>query len=215
VWRLAHPDAPAAPPVARFDVALPAGTAFDAASASVAISADGSHVAFVACASESCRIFARRLDETEARPVPGTDGAASPFLSPDGSALGFFADGKLKRIDLAGGMATALADVRQPLGATWTDEGWIVFAASRSGGLGGLMRVTSIRGAANSRWHGPMFFRADEPSSPLQLALPTCRRWPASSRSPRQPASGRRSSIGRSPADSLRQTPSCSCATAV
>jgi DNA-binding winged helix-turn-helix (wHTH) protein/Tol biopolymer transport system component len=167
LWRLANPDAPAAPPVARFDVAVPAGTAFDAASASIAISADGSRVAFVACAAESCRVFARRLDETEARPVPGTEDAASPFLSPDGSALGFVADGKLKRIDLAGGTAVTLADVRQPLGATWTEDGSIVFAASRSGGLGGLMRVP-----ANGSSAATAVYSADSRRGELALAWP-------------------------------------------
>jgi serine/threonine-protein kinase len=167
LWRLAHPDAPAAPPVARFDVAVPAGTALDAASASVTISADGSRVAFVACTAESCRVFARRLDETEARPVPGTDGAASPFLSPDGSALGFFADGKLKKVDLAGGTAMTLADVRQPLGATWTADGSIVFAGSRSGGLGGLMRVP-----ANGSSAAVVVYDADLRRGELALAWP-------------------------------------------
>lgn len=141
VWRLAHPDAPLVPPVARFDVAAPAGTTIGGTGAAVSISADGSRVAFVACGTDGCRVFARRLDDTESRAVPGTDGADAPFLSPDGGTLGFFADGKLKTVPVAGGTPVALADVRQPLGAAWSGADTIVFAAGAHGGLGGLMRV--------------------------------------------------------------------------
>jgi DNA-binding winged helix-turn-helix (wHTH) protein/Tol biopolymer transport system component len=168
LWRLSHPDAPPAAPLARFDVAAPAGTTFDGSTASIAISADGTRVAFVACAaSDGCRLFSRRLDETEAHAIAGTDGAAAPFLSPDGSAVGFFADGKLKRVDVAGGPPVSLADVRQPLGAVWSDDGTVVFAASKSGGLGGLMRVGASGGSAP----GPLY-DIDARRGELALAWP-------------------------------------------
>ena len=64
-----------------------------------------------------------------ARPLAGTDGASYPFLAPDGRAIGFFADGKLKRIDPAsGGGPQVLADAPSGRGGTWTREGVLVFS---------------------------------------------------------------------------------------
>jgi eukaryotic-like serine/threonine-protein kinase len=143
LWRLAHPDGPAPPPVARFDINAPAGTSFNGFGSAVALSADGSRLALAACAADACRLYVRRLDESEAHAVAGSEGGAAPFLSPDGATLGFFADGKLKRVAATGGTPVVLADVREPLGAEWTDDSSIVFAGSPRGGPGGLMRVAA------------------------------------------------------------------------
>ncbi len=168
LWRLAHPDTPPAPPVARFDIAAPPGAVIDGSGASVAISADGSRIAFVACAADAgCRVYERRLDETVARPVAGTEGGSAPFLSPDGAALGFFADGKLKKVDVTGGPPAVLADVRQPLGAAWADAGTVVFAASPRGGVGGLMRVAADGGRAPAA-----IYDSDPRRGELALAWP-------------------------------------------
>jgi eukaryotic-like serine/threonine-protein kinase len=56
------------------------------------------------------RLWLRRLDMTTAQPLVGTEGGSSPFWAPDGRAIAFFADGKLKRLDLAGGAPRTLAD---------------------------------------------------------------------------------------------------------
>ena len=77
----------------------------------------------------------RPLDRLEAMPLDGTEGGASPFFSPDGAWLGFFADGKLKRVPLAGGAPLVVADVAEPLGAAWTVEGRIIYGSSLTGGL--------------------------------------------------------------------------------
>jgi DNA-binding winged helix-turn-helix (wHTH) protein len=134
-WRLAHPDAPLALPVARFDVALPPGTALDADAPAVAWSPSGERLAFVACAADGCRLFLRALDQMRAEPIAGTEGAAAPFFSPDESSVGFFADGKLKKIAVAGGTPVALADARHAFGAVWLDDDTIVFASALAGGL--------------------------------------------------------------------------------
>jgi len=135
VWRFAHPDAPLAPPVARFDVALPPGTALDRDARAVAWSASGARLAFVACASDACRLFVRALEDPRAQAIAGTEGAAAPFFSPDEAWVGFFADGKLKKVAAAGGTPIALADARHPFGAAWLTDGTIVFASALAGGL--------------------------------------------------------------------------------
>jgi serine/threonine-protein kinase len=150
LWRLAHPDEAVVPPLARFEVQAPAGTTLDAAAPAVAVSADGSRLAFTACGRDGCQLFTRGLDENAPRAIAGTEGASAPFLSPDGSAIGFFADGRLKKIASGGGAALALAEVRQPLGAAWSDDGTIVFSATSRGGMGGLSRVAATGGTVRS-----------------------------------------------------------------
>jgi len=149
LWRLAHPDAPLVLPVARFDVALPAGTALDTSAAAIALSNRGSRLAFVACGADGCRLFTRALDEVRPKMIAGTDGAAAPFFSPDEAAIGFFADGKLKKVAVDGGAPVTLADARHPFGAAWMDDGTIVFGSALAGGLqrvaaaGGTPRAAS------------------------------------------------------------------------
>lgn len=95
---------------------------------SFALSPDGQHLAFVALLADVPRLFLRRLDRSEAMPVPGTEGARLPFWSPDSRSLGFFADGLLKRIDVAGGRPQVLAHARNPTGGAWSANDVIVFA---------------------------------------------------------------------------------------
>src|SRR5688500_1338434 len=66
--------------------------------------------------------------------VPGTEGAAAPFFSPDGHWIGYFADGRLKKVSLAGGAPVSLTDAPDVRGAIWR-QGHIIFAGSATGGL--------------------------------------------------------------------------------
>ena len=74
----------------------------------MAVSPDGTRVAFAASDTAGRRLWLRPLAAADATPVPGTEGAVSAFWSPDGKSLGFFADDKLKRIDLPGTTAVVL-----------------------------------------------------------------------------------------------------------
>jgi serine/threonine-protein kinase len=65
------------------------------------------------------QIYLRRMDQTEAVPVPGTEGGISPFLSPDDRWTGFWEGGKLKKIAVSGGVPATLCDVAGPHGADW------------------------------------------------------------------------------------------------
>jgi Tol biopolymer transport system component/predicted Ser/Thr protein kinase len=106
------------------------------------LSPDGRQIAFLASkssppsgADNPITIFVRRVGSTDATSLPGTEGAIFPFWSPDGKYLGFFADGKLKKILASGGPAQALCDAPDGRGGTWNDRGVIVFAPRISGPL--------------------------------------------------------------------------------
>ncbi|HUA60065.1 MAG TPA: hypothetical protein VML19_15000 [Verrucomicrobiae bacterium] len=73
------------------------------------------------------QIWIRNLDENEAQALTGTEDGTQPFWSPDGNYLGFFAAGKLKKIDIRGGPPITLANARNPRGATWSNRGVIVY----------------------------------------------------------------------------------------
>ena len=95
---------------------------------SFALSADGRQLAFVATAEGTPRLWVRPLDQVTAQPLAGTEGASYPFWAPDGRAIGFFADGKLKRIDLGSGGLQVLADAPSGRGGTWNRDDVLVFA---------------------------------------------------------------------------------------
>ena len=120
---------------------------------SFALSADGRQLAFVAMSEGASRLWVRPLDQVTARPLAGTEGASYPFWKPDGRAIGFFADGKLKRIDLGSDVPQILADAPNGRGGTWNRDDVVVFAPD---GGGGLMRVMARHewnaGASDARW---------------------------------------------------------------
>ena len=78
-------------------------------------------------AGELTRLFVRKLDQLQAAALAGTEGAASPFFSPDGQWIAFFAGGKLKKISVTGGAAVTLCDAPIGRGGTWTDDDTIIF----------------------------------------------------------------------------------------
>src|SRR5205823_2910803 len=89
------------------------------------------------------RLWVRSLDAIAAQELPGTDGAAGPFWSPDSGSLGFFSDGKIKRLDVSGGPPLTLCDSPEYRGGTWSRDGIIVFA---SGGTSALQKVSASGG---------------------------------------------------------------------
>ena len=128
--------APALPP-GRFGITLPGSQQLF-----LRLSPDGRNLAFII--GNQPRIWVRPLDSLEARQIPGTEGALFPFWSYDGENLGFFAQGKLKKIALAGGPAQTLCDAPTGRGGTWNREGVIVFTPDIGGSL---YRVSADGGA--------------------------------------------------------------------
>ncbi|MEO8190046.1 MAG: protein kinase [Acidobacteriota bacterium] len=111
----------------------------------MALSADGRRLAFLAPNAERRNLlWVRPLNGMAAQPLAGTDGASYPFWSPDGRFLGFFAGGKLKKIDASGGPPQVLCDTQEGRGGTWNREGVILFSPSSRDAL---LRISSSGGA--------------------------------------------------------------------
>jgi hypothetical protein len=99
-------------PVSRTVINLPPGQQLAGLGRgpAAALSPDGTHLAYVATQGGTQQLYLRAMDALEARPIPGTEGGVNPFFSPDGQLIGFFADGKLKKISTSGGAAVTLGD---------------------------------------------------------------------------------------------------------
>ena len=108
-----------------------------------ALSPDGLRMAFVT----QSALFIRRFDQTDSARLPGTEGAALPFFSPDARWVGFFASGKLLKIAVEGGTPLVLCDAPDPGGGSWVDDNNIVAVLNASGeGVTGLAHVSASGG---------------------------------------------------------------------
>ena len=108
----------------RSEILPPDGATFGG----VALSPDGRRLAFVAARNGRKQLWVLVFATATQQALAGTDGAAHPFWSADNLHLGFFADGKLKRIPASGGAPQVLADAPMGLGGTWNENGVIVYA---------------------------------------------------------------------------------------
>jgi Tol biopolymer transport system component len=125
------------------------------------VSPDGEQILLVAAEPGGPAVlWLRSLQSARPRRLDGTAGALYPFWSPDGRAIGFFADGRLKRVDAAGGAVESIREVAGPRGATWNAQGTIVFASTAVSGLwtvsasGGSPRpLTTLDAAAGENSH--------------------------------------------------------------
>ncbi len=117
--------APKPPRVVRFEIVTPPEiVTLDAPR----ISPDGRTLAFNATdTTGKTQVWLRPLDALAAKPLPGTEGATRPFWSPDSKFLAFFSDGKLKKIDIAGGPPQKICDAPSGSDGTWNAEGVILF----------------------------------------------------------------------------------------
>jgi eukaryotic-like serine/threonine-protein kinase len=103
--------------------------------AAIALSDDGTQLAYVALQGNTQQIYLRSMDNPQPRAITGTEGGTSPFFSPDGQWLGFFADQKLKKVSLSGGGVVTLGDATNPHGGSWSPQGTIVFGSLPVGPL--------------------------------------------------------------------------------
>ena len=157
-WRGARP---AQQQVTRFAIDLPPGVgpAVDTGWRSIALSADGSELAYVGGV-KSVQLYFRPLDRLDVTPVAGTDGASSPFFSPDGKWIGFFSEGKLKKVSAEGGEPITLCDAPTNRGGAWLPDETILFSPTPTSGLmrvsadgGTPMALTTPDGSKNQRTH--------------------------------------------------------------
>jgi serine/threonine-protein kinase len=122
--------------VAHVSVALPDGEEVGNLNyRPLAISRDGTRIAYVALKGGKHQIQLRTLGEAAPKALEGTEGALSMFFSPDGQWLAFFSDTKLRKIAVTGAAVEALADAHFPRGGHWGEDGYIYFAPTNSGGI--------------------------------------------------------------------------------
>jgi serine/threonine-protein kinase len=158
-WNL-KPDPPR--PVTRTVITLPQGDQLAAQGLpALALSPDGTQLAYVAIRNGVQQMYLRQLDSLQARPLLGTEGAGNPFFSPDGQWLGFLTPTRLAKISVNGGAAVTLGNVALSRGASWSDNGTIAFSAN----TGGPLQLVSDAGGA------------PQPLTQLDKGEPT-HRWP-------------------------------------
>jgi Tol biopolymer transport system component len=144
-------------PVVRFSV----GETDILANDDVGVSPDGKLVAYTAFSNSKQMIWVRPLDSLAGQPVLGTEDGFQPFWSPDSRSIGFFASGKLKRVDLGASQAQVLTDVSTPFGGSWNNDGVILFATVERG----LQRISASGGETSTvRPRGPKEVRSEWPS---------------------------------------------------
>ncbi|HUP41492.1 MAG TPA: protein kinase [Vicinamibacterales bacterium] len=125
-------------PAQRFSITIPPSATLPADSpGELALSSDGSRLAYVGTENGLRQLYTRALDQLDATPVRGAEGAYDPFFAPDGEWIGFFSEpgpvsGKLKKIAVRGGPAIGVADAWSPTGGWWGDDGYIYFGTSNS-----------------------------------------------------------------------------------
>jgi len=156
VWNLSFQPTP--PSVSRFAMVLPTDQALSFAGRHlIAFSPDGKNLVYAA----NRQLYLRVMDQLKATPIRGTAEGRSPFFSPDGQWVGFWAGGQLKKISVTGGAPVILCEASNPWGVSWEDDGRILFGQGLEGifqvpAAGGpkelLIRVDSTKGELG---HGP------------------------------------------------------------
>jgi eukaryotic-like serine/threonine-protein kinase len=136
LWSLMRAPRPPTRPVARLVVALPPTEQLALGPhPAIALSPDGSRLVYVARHGGGTHLYTRPIARFEAALMPGTEGAESPFFSPDGQSVGFFADGKLKRVSVSGGAPLTLCSAPTNRGGSWAPDDTIIFAPAITLGL--------------------------------------------------------------------------------
>ncbi|HET9385465.1 MAG TPA: protein kinase [Gemmatimonadales bacterium] len=164
VWMMARPAPAPTAAIARLAMTLPddqrvGGLGLD--QLALAVSPRGTLVAYVAVMSGREQLYVRAIDAVESKALAGTEQATNPFFSPDGQWIGFFSQGKLKKVSVAAGTIQTLSDAPNARGGSWAGD-VIYFAATNSGGIskvsadGGVpTEVTTLdraKGEISHRW---------------------------------------------------------------
>jgi eukaryotic-like serine/threonine-protein kinase len=138
-------------PVVRAVITLPPGQQLAGMETGlvVALSPDGTYLAYVASQGGVQQIYLRAMDSGEVKAVPGTEGAVGPVFSQDGQWLSFFAGGKLEKIAVTGGEAQILADAPDNRGASWGSQGSIAFVPT----IGPIEQVSDAGGSPQPLTH--------------------------------------------------------------
>lgn len=149
---------------ARLTIPLPPGSQLEVEQGlpGVAISPAGTNIAYVGVRAGRQQLYLRAIDSAESKALLGTEAAFSPFFSPDGQWIGFFAQGKLKKFSIATGITHTLCDAPFGVGGSWGPDGNIYFAATYIAGISkvsadggtptGVTRLDRAKGEVSHRW---------------------------------------------------------------
>ncbi|MGO9649634.1 MAG: protein kinase domain-containing protein [Terriglobales bacterium] len=148
----------------RVDVDLPSGVDMSMNSfGGAVISPDGKRLAIPAATPNGSELWVRDLTSGKAELIPGTQGAAFPFWSPDGNMVGFFSNGKMRTVGAAGGPVQIICDAPAGRGGAWSPAGMIVFTPNieeplyKVGESGGTpLAVTKLGGTGHTH-RNPIF----------------------------------------------------------
>ncbi len=163
VWNLKPSPPPGESATTRLTVTLPPGDELGSLEfPPVALSPDGRQLVYAGIRGGTQQLYVRALDSLEAKAIPGTEGAYAPFFSPDGQWIGFFAQGKLRKVSVTGGSSQTLADAPYGVGGSWGPDDTIFFAPFNITGLwkvsasGGqpqeVTRLDRSKGEISHRW---------------------------------------------------------------
>jgi serine/threonine-protein kinase len=138
-----------APSVNRFSLYLPESEALAPVNQSgnrIAISPDGGRLVYVGPSQRGSQLWLREHDRLSSSPIPGTEGAGSPFFSPDGRQIGFLVGGKaLRTVSLDGGTTLTLTDSANSTGGDWGSDGYVYFEVDS-----GIARIRATGGPIES-----------------------------------------------------------------
>ena len=131
--------------VRRASILLPVSASWPVTGHKITISADGATVVFSLTVDGDRQLYLRETSGMEVAPIPGTERASSPILSPDGQDIAFFRNGQLLQVSVNGGRATVICDCEafQSTG-TWADDDTLVIGSRE-----GLLRVSAEGGTAD------------------------------------------------------------------
>jgi len=187
IWNWRSEPAPEASTI-RSSIVAPPGSAFRFVGyeSGFALSPDGRRLAYIASVGEGkTALWVRSLDSPSGHPLPETEGATSPFWSPDSKVIGFFSGGQLKRVDATGGLPLTICVASDARGGTWNRAGDILFGSHadepiyRVSAAGGVpVAVTQLDPNRKQRSHQWPYFL------PRWAALSLSRRRPL--RAPRK-----------------------------
>jgi serine/threonine-protein kinase len=144
LWKLEYLTSSTEGDVTRFALAIPMSQRFvSVIGPGIALSPDGKSLVYTGQGAGGSQLYVRKMEQLEASPIPGTEGAYNPFFSPDSQWVGFFSEDMLRKVALAGGPPLTISEVsRAPRGASWGQNEMIIFGTSGSG----LFQVSSSGG---------------------------------------------------------------------
>ena len=143
VWYFSNPEKLQQSNVERYEIHLPQdaplaliGSAhFDIGQTALAISPNDELLVYACQEAQTTRLYIRRMDSYEVEVLKGTEGAFSPFFSPDGKWIAFFSDNYLKKVSINGGEPLTLCQASNPIGGVWTPDDRIIYSDNEGGNL--------------------------------------------------------------------------------